>query len=316
LRGAPRELVAVPAPRDDILTGEDGPLSLYVLYELHYRSFADVDDRWEWHPSLIAVRAALEAKFEAQLLQVVGHKPTAPDDVVSALMALAADDRGPSLSSYMSEHGTADDLREFAVHRSAYQLKEADPHTWAIPRLAGPAKAALVEIQAGEYGDGNADRVRAELFARTMQALGLDPAYGRYLDWIPGTTLTTVNLVSFFGLHRRWRAALVGHLALFEMCSVVPMGRYAAALRRLGYGAGAEFYDAHVEADQRHEVVALHDMAGALAHDEPWCASDILFGARAVQHVEAVFARQLLRAWAEGRSSLRRPLSTAAPCCV
>ena len=27
--------------------------------------------------------------------------------------------------------------REIAVHRSGYQLKEADPHTWAIPRLNG-----------------------------------------------------------------------------------------------------------------------------------------------------------------------------------
>lgn len=31
---------------------------------------------------------------------------------------------------------------------TSYQLKEADLHTWAIPRLAGRSKAALVSIQA------------------------------------------------------------------------------------------------------------------------------------------------------------------------
>ena len=35
------------------------------------------------------------------------------------------------------------------MHRSAYQLKEADPHTWAIPRLSGSVKAALVEVEWG-----------------------------------------------------------------------------------------------------------------------------------------------------------------------
>ena len=45
-------------------------------------------------------------------------------------------------------------MREFAVHRSGYQLKEADPHSWAIPRLSGRAKSALIEIQYDEYGQG------------------------------------------------------------------------------------------------------------------------------------------------------------------
>ena len=52
------------------------------------------------------------------------------------------------------------------MHRSAYQLKEADPHSWALPRLSGPPKAALVEVQADEYGGGRPERIHAELFAK------------------------------------------------------------------------------------------------------------------------------------------------------
>src|SRR5581483_8197887 len=102
-------------------------------------------------------------------------------------------------------------LREFAIHRSAYQLKEADPHTWGVPRLAGRAKAALVHIQTDEYGNGDAPAMHSTLFADTMRALGLDPTYGAYVEVLPGATLATGNLVTMFGLHRRLRGALVGH---------------------------------------------------------------------------------------------------------
>ena len=139
--------------------------------------------------------------------------------------------------------------------------------------------------------------------------LGLDNRYGAYLDWLPGRTLATVNLISLFGLHRRLRAALVGHLAIFEMTSVVPMSRYAAALDRLGIGSrGRRFYDVHVEADQHHQIVAARDMAGRLAEDEPALAPGILFGARAVMEVERRFSEEVLGAWAQGRSSLLLPL--------
>ena len=99
-------------------------------------------------------------------------------------------------------------MREFAIHRSLYQRKEADPHTFAIPRVSGPAKAALVEIQFDEYGSGVLEDMHSELFADTMRALDLDPTYGAYLDVVPAVTLATTNLVSMFGLHRRWRGAL------------------------------------------------------------------------------------------------------------
>jgi hypothetical protein len=147
--------------------------------------------------------------------------------------------------------------------------------------------------------------MHATLFADVMVALGLDPTYGAYVDRLPGATLATVNLISLFGLHRRWRGALVGHLAAFEMTSVVPMGRYSDVCRRLGLPEEARrFYDVHVVADAVHQVVASRDLAGGFVADEPDRAADVAFGARALMAVEARFARSLLDAWAAGRSSL------------
>jgi hypothetical protein len=293
---------------DDPLDGEDVPLALYALYELRYRGFAGVPAECEWEPWVLALTRRLETAFLVRLRERVdrryGAAPVAADGVATELRRLASAD-GPSVSGYMADSGTLAQMREFAVHRAPYQLKEADPHTWVIPRLAGEAKAAVVEIQADEYGNGRRSRVHAELFADTMRALELDDRYGVLLDFVPGGTLSTVNLVSLFGTHRRWRGALVGHLALFEMCSVVPMSRYVAALERLGVPGATPFYAAHVEADEWHQHIALDRMVGGLMREEPDLADDVVFGARALAMLEDDLARRLLGPWLLRRTSLR-----------
>lgn len=295
----------------DVLADDDAQLALACCYELHYRSFAGVDDGWEWAPDLLAFRARLERAFVQRLEAEIGPPGRiSPKAVLPALVELATRDVGPSLSRFVETRGTLQHVREFFVHRSAYQLKEADPHTWMIPRLSQRAKAAAVTIQYDEYGAGSAGEMHAELFATTMKAVGLDSTYGAYLEVLPATTLATGNLVSMFGLHRKWRAACVGHLALFEMTSVHPMGRYSNALARLGVGAAARrFYDVHVAADAWHEKVAQEELVAGLLESEPSAGGMILFGARALAEVERRLTNALLEAWCQSRSSL---LTTAA----
>jgi hypothetical protein len=317
LRRAPGPIdVPLPDRIADPLADEDLHLALYCCYELHYRGFDGVDEDWEWEPSLLALRRDIEAIFAAGLEDALGA-PQAPAgfdprEMDVALRAVADADDGPSLSRFLETRGTLEHFKEFVAHRSAYQLKEADPHSWVVPRLEGPPKAALMEIQADEYGGGRADRVHARLFADAMQALGLDATYGAYLGVLPGVTLATVNLMSLCGLHRARRGAIVGHLALFEMTSSIPNRRYANALRRLGSEPATPFFDEHVEADAVHEAVAAVDLAGGLARQEPALVGQVLWGARALVLLESRWAQHLLEAWADGRSSLREVALTAA----
>ena len=300
--------VAIPA---DPLCDEDLQLALYLCYELHYRGLPGVPDQWEWEPSLLALRRDLEACFDAELRARVPTPtaPESPEEMDLALRAVAEADTAPSLSRHIEREATLDQVLEFLVHRSAYQLKEADPHSWALPRLYGRPKAALVEIQADEYGNGVPERMHAQLFADAMDELGLDARYGAYVDRLPGVTLATVNLMTFFGLHRRWRGAVVGHLALFEMESSLPNRRYGDGLRRLGCTQRAtEFFDEHVAADAIHEQVAAVDLAGGLARQQPQLARDILWGAATLVELDARLARHLLGAWGSGASSLRAAL--------
>jgi len=309
LRAEPGGLGSVEsaAPADP-LADEDLQLSLYLCYELHYRSFAGVDPGWEWEPSLLALRAELEERFEAGLFEAVGRpagEPVDPERMDLALRKIADADDGPSLSRHVEREASVEQLHEFMVHRSAYQLKEADPHTWAMPRLHGPPKAAIVEIQNDEYGGGRTERIHARLFADAMDAVGLDSTYGAYLERIPAPTLATVNLMSLFGLHRRWLGAIVGHLALFEITSSVPNRRYADGVRRLGFGARATaFFDEHVLADAAHEAIAAVDLGGGLARQQPDLGPQVIWGARALDHLEARWSAGLLAAWETGRSSL------------
>jgi hypothetical protein len=295
---------------EDPLGDDDLHLALYLCFELHYRSFAEVDPDWEWSPAPLALRAMLEQAFLDALEAAIGPgEPVDPGEVGDALFQLEAGDDGVSLSRRIETAAGFEEFREFVVHRSFYQLKEADPHSWAIPRLRGAAKTALLEVQGDEYGGGRPERMHSALFATTMKALGLEDRENAYLHLAPGVTLATVNLMSALGLRRSRRGAIVGHLAMFEMTSALPNRRYGNALRRLGFGVEAtDFYDEHVEADAVHENIAAYDLAGGLARAEPQLATDILFGARALLFLEARFAEWLLAAWEGGETSLRRPL--------
>ncbi|MGE5527185.1 MAG: iron-containing redox enzyme family protein [Methanosarcina sp.] len=313
LRGTPGEGPELDPPlvsAADSIADDDLQLALYVAYELHYTRIDGVDEEWEWAPALIAFRARLEEAFEEAVAALVpAAAPAETASVGEALQRIVAEDPGPPLSRYMEAQGTREQMLEHVVHRSAYQLKEADPHSWAIPRLSPAPKAALLEVQADEYGGGSSARMHSVLFAQTMAGLGLDPTYGAYLAQLPGVTLATVNLMSGFGLHRRRRGAIVGHLAGFEMTSSIPNRRYGNALRRFGYGRDVtHFYDEHVEADAVHENIAAWDLAGGLAAAEPEVAADILFGARALLELEALWATHLMDAWERGESSLLSPL--------
>lgn len=310
LRQPPHDLAASepPTAEGDVLAGEDEPLALYCCYELHYRGLDGVDERWEWHPGLLALRAQLEQRFEAALDELVGPVE-GPEDVTAHLQSLTGDDEGRSVAAWCEEQGQLVHLQEQAVLRTPWQLKEADPHSWALPRLHGRPKAALVEIQADEYGDGVEKDIHAQLYALALERLGLDPRYGADVHRVPGIALSTVNLVSLFGLHRRWRGALVGHLANFEMTSVRVMARYSAALRRLGFDEWTRlFYDTHVVADSHHQTVAATELAAGLVEQEPRLARDVAFGAAALEALEGILTRHVLNAWDAGESALLEPL--------
>lgn len=286
---------------------EDLHLALWCLYELHYRGFVGVDERLEWAPDLVALRLRLEERFEDDLCALVGDPDPVETSVQEALTALvtAEHQQRPTLATYLGSEASIEQFTEFLMVRSAYHLKESDPHAFVVPRLGPGPKAALAELQYDEFGDGRPDRVHQQLFADGLAAMDLDPSYGAYVDRTPASVLAETNAMSLFALNRRLRGASVGHLAAFESTSSVPCRLIALGARRLGLpDAVVEYYDEHVEADAIHEQVAIRDICGRLVADEPELAADVLFGARTCLGLGDRAGTALLTAWREGRSPL------------
>ena len=245
-------------PRIDIEpeTSDDAALTLWVLHELAYRGFADVDDRAEGEAELARVRRRLEEQLESDLR---ARWPGVPEaDLGTGFFDWVAAHDGPSLARHVQTLATEEQVLDLLRVRSIYHLKEADPTTWVIPRLPTAAKAALVELQYDEYGVGDPARLHAHLFARGLEASGLRPEHGAYVDEAPLEVLEQNNALSMFGLQRRLRGAAVGHLAAFEATSSLPSRRMAQGLERLGFPVEmVGYYAEHVEADAVHEQVAL-----------------------------------------------------------
>lgn len=312
-----RTLPPLPDP-SEALGDVDLQLSLWMLYELHYRSFEDADDDAEWSPSLIAIRRDLETVMDAAVEQAcadhIGELTAAdPNDFPDRLFDLVETFPGPSLAEYVQRRATREQVREMLLHRSVYHLKEADPHSFVIPRLTGAAKAGLVELQYDEYGDGQADRVHQTLFAAALQAADLDPAYGAYVNVVPAEVLAISNVMSLFGLHRSRRGAAMGHLAAFEASSSVPCRRYAAGIRRVGLGdTVARYFDEHIEADAVHEQLAVRGICTALLAEDPRLQHDIAVGAAACLTLDARAAIPLLEAWQHDQHLVSPPTGPAA----
>jgi hypothetical protein len=206
---------------------------------------------------------------------------------------------GVSLASFVHREATVDQVRRLLRVRSLYHLHEADPTTWTLPRLAGPAKAALAELLYDEYGAGRAENLHATLFAQGMSAVGLDATYGAYADEAPAEVLEQNNAMSLFGLHRRLRAASMGHLAAFEASSSLPSRRRAQGLRRLDMPESlVKYYTEHVEADAVHEQVAVRAICVPMVEAEPDLLDDLFLGVFTCLDQEDRVGRRMLAEWA------------------
>jgi hypothetical protein len=290
-----------PDPTSDVFSDSDLQITLWTLYELHYRGFDDVPGDREWDPDLIALRGRLERVFEDALRsatrEVVGRAP-ADGDVPTQLEAVIEAVAGAPVAAFLQRRATRGQVLDFMAQRSLYHLKESDPSSLVLARIDGRAKTALAEILYDEYGAGSVERLHAGLFAAALEGCGLDSSYGAYIDSTPATTLAVNNLMSLFGLNRRLRGAALGHLAAFEATSSMPCRRIAAGIERVGLPpVVADYFHEHVEADSVHEQVALRDLCGGLVDDEPQLLDDVLFGAAACVLLDEVAGCELLEGW-------------------
>ena len=292
------DLVARATADPDVLRSDDLQVTLWALYELHYRGFGEVPDEREWDPNVLRLRHELERAFEVRVRALVSTPPVDPLDVPAQLREVIEAAEGPPLAAYLHRRADREQVLTFLRQRSLYHLKESDPHSFVVPRIDGAAKVALAELLYDEFGAGRPEALHSKLYADALMGAGLDPIYGAYVDETPASTLAVNNLMSLLGLHRRLRGAALGHLAAFETTSSVPCRKIAAGIERVGLPeVVAAYFHEHVEADAVHEHVVLRDVCGSLVAAEPALGDDVLFGAGACLALDAIAAEDLLTSW-------------------
>ena len=289
--------------------GEDAQLTLYCLYELHYRGFAGVDAEREWDPDLLRVRRALERAFLAALRADVPPATTSSGRSPGCSPSRSTP-RAPACRTTCSAR------RSLAAARVPRAPLALPPQGSRSAGLGDPA-TARGRPRRRWSPSSTTSTARATRSACTrgcspamMDALGLDDRYGAYLDAAPAATLAEVNLMSLCGLHRAVRGALVGQFATVELTSSPGSDRLVRAMHRLGLhadGVGVlrRAHRGRRRARAAHAPRCARPAAGRRAQ----LADDVVFGIRASTLLADRFDDQLLTAWSNPRTSLRHALS-------
>ena len=278
----------------------DLQLALFVLNELHFAGWVGVDDDMEWNPAVTAMRRSLTDEFERRLRHTLPASSCSPVAEVRRLLDLP----GPSVSRYLRDHGTVEQVRESMILRSAYQSKEADPHTFAVPRFSGPTKRVFTELQSGEYGVGHR-RSHAELFGDALVGLDLDPTPNAHVDACTGPALAISNLVTLGAMQRRLRGVVLGQLSLFEMGSVIPNQRMVDCCDRLDLDERVRlFFHVHVLADTEHQVMVEASFLVEYPRIDPKQVDNLLLGMRARSLIDHALARNAVPSWQRHRGAL------------
>lgn len=288
----------------------DLQLGLYVLNELHYTAWSGVTDRLEWDHDVTRLRSQLNDEFERRLRAMLGSG-TGIDPLTEAHRLLDIDT--VSVSTHLRDRGTVDEVRESMILRSPYQSKEADPHTFALPRFTGPIKKVFTEIQADEYGVGHR-RSHAELFADALVGLDLDPTPNAYIDVCTGAALAVSNLVTLGSMQRRLRGIVLGQLSLFEMDSVIPNQRMVDCVDRLGLDlAVRRFFHIHVLADTEHQEMVATVFLTDYPRTEAEQTTNLVLGMRAQSLIDHAIAQPSVARWRQRRSALHTPTLRPVP---
>ena len=290
----------------DALAGEEVPLALYCLYELHYRGFAGVSDDWEWDATCLELRRRLERASLRELRYEVflsyGIEKMHAADVLMELSTLT-NDTARLRSALMTTDATDAQTQELTLLRSFLPTDSSAVPTGSVAHQRNQATAGERHTTSRPLIHPSWAPAGAELFGAVSEEHLLGSGKVENLELVPSATLSNLNVARMFILHRRWRAALAGHVTQQILHAEAHTGDLASYESEGGVTDRHRWAKVHVDAVAH--VAVLDQLIGGVLADEPALSDDVVFGARAYAYLETTFVTRVLSAWVNGRSSLR-----------
>ena len=308
------ECATVAAP-DGPLDDEDLQLALAICYELHYRGFDGVSEGgsgtrrcsgcapgWStgtWPPCATAGRPARADRRAGRPAAGRAHRRRR---------------RPVAVRRSWPSRARVEQWREFLTQRSVYHLKEADPHTWAIPRLAGRPRRRWWRSRPTSTAAARPSGCTASCSPDRCATSAWTTRYGALVDRVPGgrrspSVNTDVAVRAAPPLARRRRRP--PRRVRDDLLGAQPplrRGLRRLGLRRARPRGSSTSTSRPTPSTSRSPVTTC---PAAWPPTEPELAADVLFGAAAVIALEAAFARRLIDAWDAGRSSSCRRRTVA-----
>jgi hypothetical protein len=293
--------------RDEVLT-------LLEIHDLHLAPIDQLGDRvrWQHHPSVATLKAALEERFLARLedADVEADESTIDDkDSVAAMRRLAAADLIPEVYEWAADEAEWDDLVAFLAIEGGPDGGFDDLVALCQVGIDGGPKLELARNYWDEMGRGSLAEVHTELHRLLSRTIDL-PVVPRTEQ--PIEALERSVLGSVLATNRRLQPEMLGALGLLELQAGPRCRKVVRGLERLDAPDGAlAFYVEHATTDPRHGKDWLDNVVTPLADDPVW-APGIVRGARWRSAVNRAFFVEAARRFVPPPAPERLPAEAAA----
>lgn len=282
---------------------EDVHRSLFHLYSRRVWNAPSAPLSAGLDHALQLIRDNLEREFRESLASkrdgLLSAPPADRSELASWFAELATGTHpheNPQWPAFIREEISLEQLKQIVSHRSLFFLREPDPWIYAVPTLAGVAKAGLMDLLLDEYGWGKLDHMHSTIYAKLMESLGLETALDHYEPSTPWQFLATQNHQWMLALTPGLSRQLLGTIYLTEADSPAAMNNYLAAWKRLEISDAdvIHFYELHVTADENHRDVALQEVLMPVCDLDPNASHEIACGIFDGKSLEADYANNLL----------------------
>ncbi len=237
----------------------------------------------EGSPYLFGIRSRIESAWQDWESNYIDIEPIdTAVEVRKALRDRVAEDLDPKLSAeglYFRNEMTETGYRRLLAIASLDGLVEASQLSRVLGGASNEVQSMLTRIFFEEYGKGILARKHSSYFSTMLEEFKMETRPEAYFDLAPWEVLANINQSFFLCERKRNFLRYIGSLLFFEVSVPAAFKNYKLAEERLGLSPEAvNYWEVHIQEDQRHGRWMLDDVALPLVNHYPDLAWEIVWG--------------------------------------